>query len=393
MDNISLYTTICQCLNRLGFDDYHSIFDVHYARKLNTGNCIQLHVVGQLLGLESYGALCEQLRASKELQNLTGLEHISDSALSRKTNQLCTESLQDLFLHLVSTLQTHIKAKSCKVKPSGTLHLIDSTDIVLPRTRAAWANHGTRLRGVKMHTRVVVADPDHIYPDRMVATTADVHDIPMSIELVQDPDAIYLLDRGYQKHAHYDRWTRENIRFLTRLKNNTLYEILETYETDEPNILLDAKVMLRKSECPIRLVLAKDENEKVYYLVTNLLVEEYSALEISELYRSRWLIELFFKWIKQHLRLVKVFSYTPTGIWNQLYFTLIAYVLCQIVQLETGTEKTQWDVLKFIRVYADRSWDLFKAALVRKPTRTSKGRQKKAEADPPLNQPLRIIVK
>ncbi|PZT52042.1 transposase, partial [Paenibacillus silvae] len=94
------------------------------------------------------------------------------------------------------------------------------------------------------------------------------------------------------------------------------------------------------------------------------------------MYKHRWLIELFFKWIKQHLRFVKVFSYSPQGIWNQLYLVLIAFALCTLVRLQTAPSKTTWDILKLIRIYAYHPWSMMEKALARKPTQTSKGRQR-----------------
>jgi len=393
MDNVQRLTTIRQCLNLLGFEEYRSIFDDHRARKLNTGNCIQLHVMAQLLKLEDYDSICEQLRANKQLQSIIGLDSISASALSRKTNQLCTYSLQDLFFALGTELQTLHKSSNKKSKSQGKICIVDSTDIILPRARAAWANHCPRLRGVKMHTRVIVGDPDCVYPDRIVATTGNVHDIPISIELVEDEELTHIMDRGYQKHEHFDRWTNDNKWFLTRIKENTLYEVLETYESQEPGVILDAKVMLNKSKLPVRLILVQDEKQKVHYFVTNHGPKAYSAVEIADMYRSRWLIELFFKWIKQHLRFVKVFSYSPDGIWNQMYLALIAFVLCQIIKLKTETKESQWDVLKMIRTYAYRSWRSCKKALTRKPTRESKGRQRSGQKDKPKQVPTRIIMK
>ncbi|PZT52351.1 transposase, partial [Paenibacillus silvae] len=94
------------------------------------------------------------------------------------------------------------------------------------------------------------------------------------------------------------------------------------------------------------------------------------------MYKHRWLIELFFKWIKQHLRFVKVISYSPQGIWNQLYLVLIAYALCTLVRLQTATTKTTWDILKLIRIYAHLPWSIMEKALTRKSTQPSKGRQR-----------------
>ncbi|THE12466.1 IS4/IS5 family transposase, partial [Bacillus timonensis] len=101
-----------------------------------------------------------------------------------------------------------------------------------------------------------------------------------------------------------------------------------------------------------------------------------SASEIAEIYKNRWIIELFFKWIKQSLRFVKVWSTKPQGIWNQMFIAMIAYILTLIVKLKTKSKKSQKFILTNIRVYFDKTWEKFISALEYKPVKTSKGRQK-----------------
>jgi len=89
------------------------------------------------------------------------------------------------------------------------------------------------------------------------------------------------------------------------------------------------------------------------------------------------MIELFFKWIKGHLKLVKLYSYDPEAIWTQMYLALTTYVLVLIVKHMTETNRTPWQVLRLLRLYMSRSWDDFLKALNRQPSRTSRGRVKK----------------
>lgn len=230
-----------------------------------------------------------------------------------------------------------------------------------------------------MHTRVVVADPAKlVYPDRIIASTVDVNETELSLELVTDPKAIHVMDRGYQKHEHFERWDQpaNKINFVSRIRENTQFVVTRDFripKADWSFIVSDRKVLLNKCSRRLRLIVFRDEEEKEYFLITNCF--EASAAEIAQMYKYRWLIELFFKWIKQHLRLVKVFSYSPQGIWNQLYLVLIAFALCTLVRLQTATSKTVWEVLKLLRIYAHHPWAALLKALERKPTRTSKGRQ------------------
>ena len=127
-------------------------------------------------------------------------------------------------------------------------------------------------------------------------------------------------------------------------------------------------------EQPLRLVEFTDEEGKEYRVVTNRW--DLKAEEVPELYRHRWIIELFFKWMKQHLRLVKLQSTQPQGIWNQIFFAMTAYCVTLYVRLVEKTKKTTWKVLILLRIHAERTWKSFLYELHRLPERTSIGRQK-----------------
>ncbi|MUG21814.1 IS4 family transposase [Paenibacillus macerans] len=397
MDNVPNLSTICQCLKLLELQDFRSLLGDHWAKKLFTGNTIQLHVAGQLLGATSYDMITEQLQAHVPLQEITGLSSISRSTLSRKTTTLCTDTLQAVFVKLVQAIQHLHPDRPDKLPGGKKLRLLDATELTLPLQRASWANCSKSKHGVKMHTRVVVADPAKlVYPDRIIASTVDVNETELSLELVTDPEAIHIMDRGYQKHEHFERWDQpaNKINFVSRIRENTQFVVTRDFripKADRSFIVSDRKVLLNKCSRKLRLIVFRDEEEKDYFLITNCF--EVSAAEIAQMYKYRWLIELFFKWIKQHLRMVKVFSYSPQGIWNQLYLVLIAFALCTLVRLQTATSKTAWEVLKLIRIYAHYPWAALLQALERKPSRTSKGRQRLPAPREPQPVQKKVIVR
>ncbi|MGM1050747.1 MAG: transposase, partial [Bacillota bacterium] len=117
-----------------------------------------------------------------------------------------------------------------------------------------------------------------------------------------------------------------------------------------------------------------------------------TAAEVAEIYKNRWLIELFFKWIKQHLHVVKLYSTEPTAVWNQLFLSLIAYAVHMLIMQELQTSKNPWNTLKLMRIYFYDDWTRFVNALFRPPSKKSKGRQKTASARV-RPSPSRIIVK
>src|SRR5699024_8931799 len=117
-----------------------------------------------------------------------------------------------------------------------------------------------------------------------------------------------------------------------------------------------------------------DEENKLYRLMTTRW--DLTAEQIMELYRCRWMIETFFKWVKQHLKLVKVWSTKPQGMWNQMFIALAAYGLALILQLQTKSPKGLWPFLRLMRIYMYKPFDEFMNELHRKKSKTSRGRQK-----------------
>ena len=137
-----------------------------------------------------------------------------------------------------------------------------------------------------------------------------------------------------------------------------------------------------------RLVEFADEQKRTYRLLTN--VQDRPAEEISDIYRHRWMIELFFRWIKQHLRLEKLYCADPTTNCNQVYLALIADSLVMLIHLEMQAKQTLWKFMMLMDLYAHRSWEEFERAVFRPPSRPSKGRRKKGRRGRPRKHPLKL---
>jgi len=225
-----------------------------------------------------------------------------------------------------------------------------------------------------MHTRLVVTSADTAFPDKILPSNGFVSDYEGSDVLVEATDATYVMDRGYASTKRLERWIDEELLFVVRIKKDLGIHIQETYTPTKSSVLQDAKVTFGKSAHTARLVEFLDEKNQLYRLLTTRwdLTDE----QIMEIYKNRWIIELFFKWIKQHLRVTKIWSTNPQGIWNQMFLALIAYGVSLIVKLQKQTKKTQWQVLQLLRIYLYKSTLELDEALNRRKKKTSKGRQK-----------------
>ncbi len=217
---------------------------------------------------------------------------------------------------------------------TAMVRLIDSTPIPLGKLND-WAKSNGRIRGMKMH---VVYDPGTDHPRILDITDANVNDAQVGRMIVLEAGAIYVFDKGY---CHYGWWAAiaaaQSI-FVTRPKTNMALKLvsdrpIKDAKGDGFTVLEDAEVSLASksdSKLPIRLrrlIVQRQEGDTITLLTNDL---ERSAVDIAQLYKGRWQIELLFRWIKQHLKIRKFLGYNDNAIRLQLFAAMIAYALLRI---------------------------------------------------------------
>lgn len=209
------------------------------------------------------------------------------------------------------------------------VRLIDSTTIDLCKQRFEWAHFRSGKAGVKIHT---VYDPDAGVPTFFSITKAKCHDRQAAKNLPLIPGATYVFDRAYNDYAWFNAMSEQGIRFVGRMKSNARFETVEFRPVSEDGVIEDALIRLAsargKAHCPrllrrIRFIREEDGKELVF--ITNDLNR--SAAEIAQLYKQRWQIELFFKWIKQNLKIKAFFGTSENAVKIQIIIAMIAYLL------------------------------------------------------------------
>lgn len=386
MDNVNANSVIRQFLSLLPINVLDkTVFD-YYTKKLTVMKSVFIFVAAQLNRWSSYSEIEAQIRAQTELQRLFHLDSISGSQLSRSLDRLPTELLEWLFQQLALRAKRRTTSLGGVSKTIGKLSIVDASTISLPMSLGNWAQVSRKASSVKMHLRLVAASPDTVFPDAMVPTTANVGDRACAVYLVVPSDTTYVMDRGYDDYKKMEAWSTEGIRFVMRLRDRAFTTIVEESPVEpEGRILRDAKVQMGSAPRPgkqtLRLIEFVDEKARRYRLVTS--IWNLSAEEIAQIYKCRWLIELFFKWIKQHLRTVHVHSYKPQAIWNQLFLVLITALLVQEVNASVARKMTPWQLLKLMRVYLYLPWTDLEQELLR-PRRPSKGKSPGAKPKPKI---------
>ena len=275
-----------------------------------------------------------------------GSGSVKRSTLSDANGLRPSQMYLELFYWLLG--QTHTGRNSSK----EMVRLIDSTTIDLCKQQFDWAHFRSGKAGVKMHT---VYDPDAHTPTFFSITAAKCHDRKAARKMPLLPGATYVFDRAYNDYAWFHELGQQNIRFVTRMKSNAEFEVLESNEVTETGVIDDALIRLSSTRarqlCPqtmrrIRFVRENDGKELTF--ITNDM--ERTAGEIAALYKRRWQIELFFKWIKQNLKIKRFFGTGENAVKTQIIIAMIAYLLLQMASKVIPNKRTLQQLARLVCV-------------------------------------------
>jgi len=322
----------------------------YYTKKLHITSFLKLLVFAQLNETESLRAVSDTL-FSGDLQKATNLESVSFSQLGRRLNQVPPEVFQQVFLGLVAQIheKTYFKKRRKFTTP---LKIIDSSTLPLNLNNHKWAEFRKTKSGIKLHLRLVYVEKGCSYPDKAVLTNAKEHDRGQLEVLVDDKECMYVFDRGYLDYERFDRMTDDGYFFVSRLRKNAVTRVIEPLELPEDSLVLSDEMILigttqNRAENVFRLIKVLDSKGNELHLITNRF--DLSANEIAELYKSRWAIELFFKWLKQHLNIKKFYAQSEQGVHNQVYIAMIVYCLHVLAQLNTNSSKTYLTISRLLK--------------------------------------------
>ena len=242
----------------------------------------------------------------------------------------------------------------------GKFYAFDSTTIDLCLSLFQWAFFRKTKGGIKVHTLfdVVTQIPTYIH-----ITEAKVHDVNAMDDIPYEPYAFYIFDKGYYDLARLYRINIIDSYFVIRQKSHLNYEIVDGEDLldNTDNVLLDQTIRLTgyqtKKKYPgtlRRIVYYAPELKRTFTFLTNNFVLK--ASDIALLYKQRWQVELFFRWIKQHLRVTSFWGNTENAVRIQIYVAVITYFLVAIVEHDCELKMTTFNVLRVVsRVLTDKT--------------------------------------
>jgi len=299
-------------------------------RKLSTKSQLLALLYGQLAGSESLRDIVGALKSHASGLYHLGAAKVSRSTLSDANNLRCADVFTGLFARLVAQALPGLRKKMRE-----PLHLIDSTSFRLSALSADWARFSTNACGVKLH---VVYDPDADCPLYAALSGPKINDITAAKDMPIDPMATYVFDLGYYDYGWWAKLDAAGCRIITRLKANTkLSNVVENAVHEGSGILSDRTGLLprrlaasRKNPFadPVREVQVRSETGKILRILSNDL--DAPAKEIAALYKRRWQIELFFRWVKQTLKIRHFFGRSENAVRIQLAVALIAFLLLRL---------------------------------------------------------------
>jgi len=241
---------------------------------------------------------------------------------------------------------------------------MDASIIDLCLSMYDWAHYRTTKGAIKLH---LLLDHDGYLPTFLNITTGKVHEINIARGISLPPDSIIAVDRGYNDYALFYEWTKAKVWFVTRMKENAVFEVIETrIPPENRNIITDEIIRFTgynaQKECPIHLrrVVAWDEaNQREIVLLTNNL--KLGASTISAIYKDRWEIELFFKAIKQQLKIKTFVGTSENAIRIQIWTALITILILKYLKFKSTFGWALSNMVALLRLsllkYADlNSW-------------------------------------
>jgi hypothetical protein len=310
---------------------------------------------GQLTHRESISdtILCLKANANK-MYHLGIGEVVAVSTITRANESRCFQIYEDLAMLLIKEAkQLYVIDDDLEVSLKGNVFAIDATTIDLCLSAFCWATFRSTKGGIKLHTQL---DLKTAIPEFILFSTASVHDVNVLDVIHFEANSFYIMDRGYVDYKRLYKIHRSESFFVTRAKDNMNYRRLYSHQKDiAAGVLYDQSIKLNNyyaaKDYPekMRRIKFKDEQSgKVLIFLTNNF--HLKATEIGQLYKHRWKIELFFKWIKQHLKIKSFWGQSENAVKTQVWIAVSVYVLVAIAKKRFMLKQSLYEILQILSI-------------------------------------------
>jgi hypothetical protein len=310
---------------------------------------------GQLTHRESISdtILCLKANAGK-MYHLGIGQVVAKSTLTKANENRSYLIYEELAILLIKEAkQLYLKDNALEMQLKGNVFAIDATTIDLCLSTFYWATFRTTKGGIKLHTQI---DLKTSIPEFILFSTASVHDVNVLDVISFEANSFYIMDRGYVDYKRLYKIHLSGAFFVTRAKDNMSYRRLYSHPKDKSvGVIYDQTVILNNyyasKDYPERMRRIKfkdEETGKVLIFLTNNF--HLKATEIAQLYKHRWKIELFFKWIKQHLKIKSFWGQSENAVKTQVWIAISMYVLVAIAKKKFMIKQSLYEILQIISI-------------------------------------------
>jgi len=329
-------SVIHDLLKRVPWDVFDGLVAAHGSdwrvRRLSTKDQFVALLYGQLSGASSLREITAGLESHRARLYHLGARPAQRSTLADANAQRPSAVFAELFGVMMRRAHRGLRRAL-----GESVHLIDSTGLRLNALSADWARYSAGVCGAKLH---VIYDPDADQPIYAAISPARTNDISIAQQMPIEPGATYVFDLGYYDYAWWAKMDQAGCRIVTRFKSNTPLDVVRELRLPKGSAVLSDRVgylparqaKSRKNpfQDPVREVRVKTETGKVLRILCNDL--DAGAQEIADLYKRRWAIELFFRWVKQTLKIRRFLGTTENAVRIQIAVALIAFLLLRLAQ-------------------------------------------------------------
>lgn len=351
-------TVLSQMQSFISGYDFEKAVSEHNGDKgikmFSTKNLFSVMLYVHMTSKQSLRDIVDSLESKSNLWYHLGLKSLSRNNLSHALKKRPYEIFEKTFYSLLSRLQNERGLMNDKrFKFKMPVRSIDSTTISLCLSLFDWATFRKKKGGIKLH--IMFNNKDQI-PELVNFSNARKHDITAADTFPIAEKSIYVFDKGYICFQFLEKINKNRAFFVTRTKSNTQYKIIERRQKTRKEIKADWIVAFssyKSKDYPeqLRVVRYYDkETKKVYEFMTNNF--NLSAKTIADIYKSRWDIELFFKWIKQNLKIKTFIGTSENAVRIQIWTAMIAYLLTEYIRFKS---KTAFTILKTFRILSENA--------------------------------------
>ena len=329
-------------------------------RSFNRWTQFMAMFIGQLSGRKSLRDIVMNVSAQSSKLYHLAIKPFSRATLARVNKQQPAALYERLFFKLLDRCREVSPGHRFKFK--NKLYLLDTTTIDLCLAVFPWAKFRKTKGAIKLHFGI---DADGYLPTFMSLTDGKVHESQWAKALNLPRGSIAVFDRGFNDYNWYETLTKNGVYFVTRLKSNAIIENgPKRPGRKPPGVTTDREILLRGVKTPFRQINYTDpETGKELRFVTN--ADHLDAKTMAELYKERWKIELFFKWIKQNLKVKTFLGTSKNAVLTQIWIALCVYLLLAFLKFKAKIDLSMQQMLRLLQLNLFERRDLL--ALLKPP--------------------------